>query len=78
MRIRPFELPRLVSRNRNISLHVVRLNQVDCQEYPLLCSEQFISGYPTLKLYQHHQAKEDYLGGRSTGPITKTSTTITR
>ena len=43
------------------------LKKVDCTDYPLLCSEQYVSGYPTLKLYQNHQAKEDYLGGRSSG-----------
>ena len=47
----------------------IRIAKVDCADYPVLCSEQFISGYPTMKLYQHHRAKEDFLGGRSAGSL---------
>ena len=41
--------------------------KIDCSENVETCSECYISGYPTLKLYKNGKPVQDYLGNRQKG-----------
>lgn len=44
-----------------------RLSEIDCTLHESICTENGVSGYPTLKLFKNGAFLEDYRGPRSAG-----------